>query len=1059
MDGLKFKTVIFLVMLTFLACISGVSANTAINTTYIIDTPGNYYLTGNITSNTAKGIDITCSDVVLDGQGYFIDGAGHDYTGIYASGVSNITIKNVNIGNFSGGNDIYFSEVNNSLITNNSLESNGMGSGIHLWHSYDNNITNNAVSSNNWGIQLQYSLNNIIANNTANSNEEGIYVSSSSNNIIANNTANSNSQKGISLDSSLNNTIKNNNVSSNYYGIYLMSSLNNTITDNTANSNTYDGIYLYSSSLNNIIANNNVSSNRCGITLSSSNNNIIANNTANSNNQRGISLSSSNNIIANNNVSSNTYDGIYLYSSSNNLITNNNVSSNGVQGIQLYTSSNNIIANNTANSNIKYGIYLYSSSNNLITNNNANSNSQYGIYLSSSNDNNTVTNNTANSNVEYGIILSSSSNNIIANNTANSNIKSGISLHSSNNNTFTNNNVSSNVEYGIILQLSEYNQIYHNIFNNTDTCQIVSCGVNYWNTSKELGGGNYWFKINGTGWSETHADLNNDGFCDEPYELSTNNTDYLPKLLDIVAPEVTLNTPVNETTYNTSSILINVTATDASKISVVAEIGSVKNVTLSLNGSYYLGSTGNLSDGVYNITATAKDECGNTNTTEPITITVDTSAPLVTINGNKSSYKGYTNILNVTVTDATSVSVLAEINNGSILQNITLENISGYFGNSTYEFTEGEYFVRIYANDTFGHLNSSENVTFRVDLTAPIITVNTVEGAYFNNGSNVINFTINESYIDSVTAFNGSTEILLENSTGNYLNAAELADGFYNLIIRINDTAGNTVNKTVNFTVDTINPEVTINAPITGTSFTTNSATINVTANDSLSNVSSVVAEIGSIGNLILSFDGEYYIGNTGTLSNGNYKITIYVRDLAGNVNSNENVTITIAAPSSSSSGIGGGGMGSYPSDLSNGFNSTVIRSTVSDSNVVYGNSIDEYYAKKLRESLYSSEGYEINRDTIIVGGPESNALAKQYNNQFEVPISNEYPGEYIGVIQIQNLQVQVGNFVKTYQVIYIAGSDRYGTEAALEYFKTLDGLPSGPITVEWTANGPKVVE
>ncbi|MBB6497553.1 hypothetical protein HNP96_001798, partial [Methanococcus maripaludis] len=30
---------------------------------------------------------------------------------------------------------------------------------------------------------------------------------------------------------------------------------------------------------------------------------------------------------------------------------------------------------------------------------------------------------------------------------------------------------------------------------------------------------------------------------------------------------------------------------------------------------------------------------------------------------------------------------------------------------------------------------------------------------------------------------------------------------------------------------------------------------------------------------------------------------------------------------------------------------------------------------------------------------------------------------------------------------------------AALEYFKTLDELPDGPIMVEWTANGPVVVE
>ena len=43
--------------------------------------------------------------------------------------------------------------------------------------------------------------------------------------------------------------------------------------------------------------------------------------------------------------------------------------------------------------------------------------------------------------------------------------------------------------------------------------------------------------------------------------------------------------------------------------------------------------------------------------------------------------------------------------------------------------------------------------------------------------------------------------------------------------------------------------------------------------------------------------------------------------------------------------------------------------------------------------------------------------------------------------------------------MIYIAGSDRHGTEAALEYFKTLEELPGGAVTIEWTENGPIMVE
>ncbi|WP_258559428.1 Ig-like domain-containing protein, partial [Methanococcus maripaludis] len=349
-------------------------------------------------------------------------------------------------------------------------------------------------------------------------------------------------------------------------------------------------------------------------------------------------------------------------------------------------------------------------------------------------------------------------------------------------------------------------------------------------------------------------------------------------------------------------------------------------------------------------------------------------------------YSHNSSILNVSVSDINLDSVLAEING---LENITLNGSTGYFVTNE-EFNEGLSTVKIYANDLARNVNSSENLTFRVDLTDPVIKINTVEGEYFNNGSNVLNFSVNEDYLDSVTAFNGSSEILLNNSTGNYLNSAELADGVYNVTMYANDTASNKVNKTVRFTIDTVNPEVTINTPVNGTTFTTSSAAINVTANDSLSNVSSVIAKIGNVGNVTLSFDGNYYTGNTGTLSNGNYEITVYATDLAGNVNSSENVTITVAVPSSSS----GGGGNHYSSDLSDGITSSVIKNAVSNSNIVYGSEIDGEYAGELRENLYSAENYELSRDTIIVGGPESNGFANRYDSEFGVSITNDNPGE-----------------------------------------------------------------
>ena len=65
---------------------------------------------------------------------------------------------------------------------------------------------------------------------------------------------------------------------------------------------------------------------------------------------------------------------------------------------------------------------------------------------------------------------------------------------------------------------------------------------------------------------------------------------------------------------------------------------------------------------------------------------------------------------------------------------------------------------------------------------------------------------------------------------------------------------------------------------------------------------------------------------------------------------------------------------------------------------MLYGNGVDQGYATQLRERVTNADGFTIYGNVIIVGGPEVNPFAKEYNNQFEIPISNENPGENRGV-------------------------------------------------------------
>ena len=97
------------------------------------------------------------------------------------------------------------------------------------------------------------------------------------------------------------------------------------------------------------------------------------------------------------------------------------------------------------------------------------------------------------------------------------------------------------------------------MFNNTNNTFFTGTeNVNYWNTTNQTGtrihsaginiGGNYWTNSSGTGFSDTCADSNIDGFCDSTYNVTADavcgggncgsNVDYLVLAPPDITPPV-----------------------------------------------------------------------------------------------------------------------------------------------------------------------------------------------------------------------------------------------------------------------------------------------------------------------------------------------------------------------------------------------------------------------------------------------------------------------------------------------------------------------------------------
>ena len=296
-------------------------------------------MTCTMAADLTENIQIDSNGVTFDGNGHTITGSGTE--GVYLSGRSGVTIKNMNIQGFSEGVTLSFSN-NNYLIGNNVT-----------------NITKGTSFYFGYGFFLGSSNNNMIRGNNVSNNDDGITLYGSDNNTLSGNTANSNKNNGIFLRGD-----------------------NNTLSGNTANSNKDDGIFLSGS--NNTLRGNTANLNQgVGIYLSYSNNNTLNNNNANSNIDSGIYLYHTNyNTLIGNNASKNNY-GINLYAADNDTLIGNNASENNF-GFYLDFCKKNILKGNIANSNYNYGIYLdpgwYGFIDNSIYNNYFNNTENYGIH-------------------------------------------------------------------------------------------------------------------------------------------------------------------------------------------------------------------------------------------------------------------------------------------------------------------------------------------------------------------------------------------------------------------------------------------------------------------------------------------------------------------------------------------------------------------------------------------------------------------------------------------------------------------------------------------------------
>ena len=286
---------------------------------------------------------------------------------------------------------------------------------------------------------------------------------------------------------------------------------------------------------------------------------------------------------------------------------------------------------------------------------------------------------------------------------------------------------------------------------------------------------------------------------DSAGNVNTSNQNFVVSL-DSVAPNLTINSPLNET-YSLSSILFNVTASDDSGISeCVYSLDGLVNISMTniAGTDYYNYTNSSMVEGSHNVIFYCNDSYGNTNTSDTIYFGVDTTAPTLDLNKNSSQLEYGQDVINInwSASDSNLDSVIFNVTllNGSLVYSSL--NSSGDINLTSLNLTSlGVYTINLYANDSSGNENStSDNFSVNDTVSPQVSIVLPTTGEVFSSSSITFQVTTNENStcnysIDSWITNNSMSP----DSNGTIHEAsATLNNGDYTALYSCADLSGNT---------------------------------------------------------------------------------------------------------------------------------------------------------------------------------------------------------------------------------------------------------------------------